>query len=97
MKAAAIIDMPECCILCPFHDKDNYYCWGAEKWHSDYIDNYETWCPLKPLEENYISIDWFKQNIPFQNEEDQSVLLSMLDAWRKENESNIRNGYTKEM
>lgn len=41
---------------------------------------------IKRQEQERIPIDWIKQNIPFQNEEDGNILLSMIDVWRKEND-----------
>lgn len=90
MKAVLVIDMPKNCEECPcFKELINYggvdytYCGIDEHLIARYKSIH---CPLMPLEENYISIDWLKQNIPFQNEEDRNILLSMLDVWRNKNE-----------
>lgn len=56
MKAALIIDMPECCDGCKFWfakatDPVRYRCMAAQK----YIENLGSkpnWCPLREIKEN---------------------------------------------
>lgn len=56
MKAALIIDMPECCYGCKFWlakatDPVRYRCMAAQK----YIENLGSkpnWCPLREIKEN---------------------------------------------
>lgn len=85
-KAILIIDMPSCCTHCKFCNDETGFCKVLSKWVNNISNTRDYKCPLKPLKENYISIDWIKQNIPFQNEEDGNILLSMLDVWRNKNE-----------
>lgn len=85
-KAILVLDeMPKSCMECEIFDNEQLLCLGG-KVHFKDIDKVQSWCPLKPLKENYISVDWLKQNIPFQNEEDKNILLSMLDVWRNKDE-----------
>lgn len=92
MKAILVIDMPKIdentkngCRNCRYARKmmtlsEQYLCSITEQ--SAYV--YEMKCPLKPLEENYISIEWLKHNIPFQSMSVRIALLSMLDSWESE-------------
>lgn len=87
-KAILVIDKPSSCIECPYSLLGGSYCTLTQEdlivKDGDISEN----CPLKPLEENYISIDWLKHNIPFQSMSVRIALLSMLDSWESEKGKN---------
>lgn len=82
-KAILVMDMPSCCNICIFNNAigECKFVGNVDEALSRSLRYVE--CPLKPLKENYISIDWLKQNIPFQHEDDGNILLSMLESWNK--------------
>ena len=97
MKTILVINKPKNCDDCQLmHSYYDYeYGWIKRCIGSGVNDcvvlkrKLEDYCPLKSLEENYISIDWLKNNIIFRNEKDRNYWLNILDVWRERNESNI--------
>lgn len=59
------------------------------------------WNPSALIEERYyheeqiinaptvdaIPVEWIERSIPFQHPDDQDILISMIEEWRKENET----------